>query len=134
MLVDCDTGYGRTGVQTPQAASELALYAAAAAGSSCARAGDVPDRRRRAARGSARHASRIQAAGLDVDWVSGGGTPTARSTHEIGVVTEVRAGTYVYGDRACAADGSVPVDECALHVVATVVSRPDARARDRRRR
>jgi len=30
----------------------------------------------------------------------------------------------VYGDRACIANGSVPLDDCALRVVATVVSRP----------
>ena len=36
----------------------------------------------------------IVAAGIEVDWISGGGTPTARATHETGVVTEVRAGTF----------------------------------------
>jgi D-serine deaminase-like pyridoxal phosphate-dependent protein len=39
-------------------------------------------------------------------------------------VDELRVGTYVYGDRACIANGSVPLDDCALRVVATVVSRP----------
>ena len=62
--------------------------------------------------------------GLTVDRISGGGTPTARWTHEIGEVDEVRVGTYVYGDRACVANGSVPLEDCALRVVATVVSRP----------
>ena len=37
---------------------------------------------------------------------------------------ELRVGTYVYGDRACIANGSVPLEDCALRVVATVVSRP----------
>jgi D-serine deaminase-like pyridoxal phosphate-dependent protein len=41
-------------------------------------------------------------------------------------VTEVRAGTYVYGDRSCIANGSVPLEDCALRVRATVVSRPTA--------
>jgi D-serine deaminase-like pyridoxal phosphate-dependent protein len=36
----------------------------------------------------------------------------------------VRAGTYVYGDRSCLANGSVRLQDCALRVVATVVSRP----------
>ena len=44
--------------------------------------------------------------------------------HEVGEVTEVRAGTYVYGDRSCIANGSVPLEDCALRVRATVVSRP----------
>jgi D-serine deaminase-like pyridoxal phosphate-dependent protein len=41
-------------------------------------------------------------------------------------VTEVRAGTYVYGDRSCIANGSVPLEDCALRIRATVVSRPTA--------
>ena len=40
------------------------------------------------------------------------------------VVTEVRAGTYLYADRMCLADGSAALEDCALHVRATVVSRP----------
>jgi D-serine deaminase-like pyridoxal phosphate-dependent protein len=33
-------------------------------------------------------------------------------------------GTYVYGDRRCAVLGVVPLEDCALRIVATVVSRP----------
>ena len=69
-------------------------------------------------------ATAIEARGLAVERVSGGGTPTAERTHELGVVDELRVGTYIYGDRACIANGSVPLDDCALRVVATVVSRP----------
>lgn len=58
--------------------------------------------------------------------VSGGGTPTATLTHAVGGLTELRAGTYVYGDRACIVDGSVALEDCALRMVATVVSRPTA--------
>ena len=66
----------------------------------------------------------VERAGISVHRVSGGGTPTARRTHELGVVDELRVGTYVYGDRACIANGSVPLEDCALRVIATVVSRP----------
>ena len=66
----------------------------------------------------------IERTGLQVERISGGGTPNARHTHEIDEVTEVRVGTYVYGERACIANGSVPLEDCALTVVATVVSRP----------
>jgi D-serine deaminase-like pyridoxal phosphate-dependent protein len=66
----------------------------------------------------------IARAGLTVERISGGGTPTARQTHEVGEVTELRPGTYVYGDRACIANGSVALEDCALRVLATVVSRP----------
>jgi D-serine deaminase-like pyridoxal phosphate-dependent protein len=66
----------------------------------------------------------VERRGLAVERISGGGTPTARRTHEVGEVTEVRPGTYVYGDRACIANGSVPLQDCALRVIATVVSTP----------
>jgi D-serine deaminase-like pyridoxal phosphate-dependent protein len=36
----------------------------------------------------------------------------------------LRTGTYVYGDRACIANGSMRLEDCALRVLATVVSRP----------
>ena len=39
-------------------------------------------------------------------------------------MTELRVGTYVYHDRATVAAGAAKLDDCALHVVATVVSRP----------
>jgi D-serine deaminase-like pyridoxal phosphate-dependent protein len=59
-----------------------------------------------------------------VPTVSGGGTPGARRTHELGVITELRAGTYAYGDRTCIALECMTLDDCAAHVLATVVSRP----------
>ena len=49
-------------------------------------------------------------------------TPAAWRMHEVPGITEVRPGTYVYNDRATAALGACEWDECALSVVATVVS------------
>jgi D-serine deaminase-like pyridoxal phosphate-dependent protein len=122
-LVECDTGFGRTGVQSPDEAAELAALVARLDGLRFAGLMTYPTLPEsgpwlKVAR------EHVEAAELPVETVSGGGTPTARRTHEIGEVTEVRVGTYVYGDRACIANGSVPLDDCALRVVATVVSRP----------
>jgi D-serine deaminase-like pyridoxal phosphate-dependent protein len=122
-LVECDTGFGRTGVQSPDEAAELATLVGRLDGLRFAGLMTYPTRPEsgpwlRAAREA------VERAGLAVEQISGGGTPTARRTHEIGEVTEVRVGTYVYGDRACIANGSVPLDDCALRVLATVVSRP----------
>ncbi|HEY3182720.1 MAG TPA: alanine racemase [Gaiellaceae bacterium] len=122
-LVECDTGFGRTGVQSPDEAAELAALVARLEGLRFAGLMTYPTLPEsgpwlRAAREA------VERAGLPVEQISGGGTPTARRTHEIGEVTEVRVGTYVYGDRACIANGSVPLDDCALRVLATVVSRP----------
>lgn len=54
--------------------------------------------------------------------VSGGSTPTLWRTHEMPGVTEFRPGTYVYNDRTTAAIGACARDDCALTVLATVIS------------
>ena len=61
-------------------------------------------------------------AGLHPRAVSGGSTPTLWNTHELQCVTEFRPGTYVYNDRTTAAIGACDWDDCALTVLATVVS------------
>jgi D-serine deaminase-like pyridoxal phosphate-dependent protein len=60
--------------------------------------------------------------GLSPRTVSGGSTPTLWRTHEIPGVTEMRPGTYVYNDRTTAVIGACGWDDCALTVLATVIS------------
>jgi len=62
--------------------------------------------------------------GIGMSVISGGGTPNAWQAHEIAGLTEVRVGTYIYHDRATVAAGAANFEECALHVHATVISRP----------
>ncbi|MFL5608817.1 MAG: alanine racemase [Gemmatimonadaceae bacterium] len=64
----------------------------------------------------------LAAAGVRPAVVSGGSTPTMWRTHELPGVTEFRPGTYVYNDRTTAAIGACAWDDCALTVLATVVS------------
>jgi D-serine deaminase-like pyridoxal phosphate-dependent protein len=64
----------------------------------------------------------LTSAGLAPRVVSGGSTPTMMSTHELPVVTEFRPGTYVFNDRTTAEVGACEWDDCALTVLATVVS------------
>ncbi|MFI5244449.1 MAG: alanine racemase [Gemmatimonadales bacterium] len=64
----------------------------------------------------------LDRAGVPPAVVSGGSTPTMRRTHEITGVTEFRPGTYVYNDRGTAEIGACAWDDCALTVLATVVS------------
>ncbi len=61
-------------------------------------------------------------AGLPPRVISGGSTPLAWRIHEVAGVTEVRPGTYVYNDRTTAAINACDWDDCALTVLATVVS------------
>jgi D-serine deaminase-like pyridoxal phosphate-dependent protein len=65
---------------------------------------------------------RFGEAGLPPRVVSGGSTPTLWRTHELPGVTEFRPGTYVYNDRTTASIGACAWDDCALTVLATVVS------------
>jgi len=65
---------------------------------------------------------RFHEAGLPPRVVSGGSTPTLWRTHEVPGVTEIRPGTYVFNDRQTVATGACAWDDCALTVLATVVS------------
>jgi D-serine deaminase-like pyridoxal phosphate-dependent protein len=66
--------------------------------------------------------SALGSAGLSPAVVSGGSTPAAWRMHEVTGVTEVRPGTYVYNDRATAEVGACGWEDCALTVLATVIS------------
>jgi D-serine deaminase-like pyridoxal phosphate-dependent protein len=56
--------------------------------------------------------------------VTTGGTPDMWLDEGLGAVTEYRVGTYVYFDRSQAERGACEWTDCALTVLATVVSRP----------
>lgn len=68
-------------------------------------------------------AEMLRAEGIEVRERSVGSTPTAGLALRAGI-TEMRPGTYVYGDANQVALGSQPLDDCALAVIATVVSTP----------
>jgi D-serine deaminase-like pyridoxal phosphate-dependent protein len=60
---------------------------------------------------------------IQVREISVGSTPTAGLALRAGI-TEMRPGTYIYGDANQVVLGSQTLDECALGVVTTVVSTP----------
>lgn len=66
--------------------------------------------------------------GISIDEISVGATPTARFSLRERGITEMRPGNYVFFDRTQVALGAASIDDCALTVLAMVVSRP---ARDR---
>jgi D-serine deaminase-like pyridoxal phosphate-dependent protein len=59
---------------------------------------------------------------LDVAEIAAGSTPTGRGVTEVGAVTEVRAGTYVFNDLMQLRWGSASESDLALSILATVVS------------
>lgn len=70
----------------------------------------------------AQTADELRQAGHEIELVSVGSTPGATSAPFAGGVTEARPGTYVYYDANQARLGSCTLDDCALTVLARVVS------------
>jgi D-serine deaminase-like pyridoxal phosphate-dependent protein len=66
----------------------------------------------------------LDSAGIGVDAVSGGGTGAVIHADEVPELTEIRVGTYVFNDWTTAARGWCMLEDCAMTVQATVVSRP----------
>ncbi len=127
VLVECDTGTARCGVQSAAQALALARQIAAAPG---LRFGGLmtypPAKKSEIAEAWLREAvETIEAAGIDVPKVTSGNTPDMWLTGQ-SVVTERRPGTYIYFDRMQVAAGAASFEDCALTVLATVVSRPTA--------
>lgn len=69
-------------------------------------------------------ARELARAGLSISEVSVGSTPTAKAGMGVAGVTECRPGTYVYNDASQVAIGSCRLEDCAMTVLATVVSVP----------
>lgn len=127
VLIECDTGTARCGVQTPSQALALARQIALGPGLKLGGLMTYPPRGRGDdAEAWLREAADLLAqAGIAVPRVTSGNTPDMWRTAQ-SVVTERRPGTYIYYDRTQVAVGAASWDDCALTVLATVISRPTA--------
>jgi len=125
VLIECDTGRQRAGVETAREAIQLAELIKANPNLSFngllfyppenawpetqeffneAKAGLTP-------------------LGLSPDIVSTGGTPNLVNLGSLDGATEHRAGTSIFNDRMMMACGAAELDDCALNIYSTVVSR-----------
>jgi D-serine deaminase-like pyridoxal phosphate-dependent protein len=68
--------------------------------------------------------ARLDRDGIGVDMVSGGGTGAALQAHEVPELTEIRVGTYIFNDWTTVSRGWGKLEDCAMTVSATVISRP----------
>jgi D-serine deaminase-like pyridoxal phosphate-dependent protein len=130
VLVECDTGGERCGVQIPNEAAELARLVDGLKGLRFAGLMTYPARGRVPATAAwlAEAVAVLRRTGLEPAVVSTGGTPDLFRAHEVGTATEHRPGTYVFRDRDQMRAGGT-LEDCAMRVLATVVSRPtDGRA------
>ena len=66
----------------------------------------------------------LKNAGFELSVISGGGTPAAWNEAALPGITELRPGTYIYNDRMMMAASAATLEQCALNLLVTVVSRP----------
>ena len=123
-LIECDTGFGRNGVQTPEAALELASYSTRLPRLSFEGLLVFPNTAPRTSEFMTTARALFDQAGIGLNMISGGGTPALKTLADYPMMTEHRAGTYVYNDVMMVHSGVAQWEDCAMEVRATVVSRP----------
>ncbi|OKO71403.1 D-TA family PLP-dependent enzyme [Bradyrhizobium sp. AS23.2] len=125
VVVECDTGRKRAGVETPAEAVALAREIAASKGLQFAGFMMYPTETgwADAQKFYDEALAGVRAHGLEARIVSTGGTPNLNNLGKLKGGTEHRFGTYIYNDRMQVAAGVATWDDCALHIYSTVVSR-----------
>lgn len=124
VLIEFDSGAGRCGVQSPQQAADLAMTIAQAGG---LRFGGLMTYPTNDASDVFVRETKARLKGkLDIERVSGGGSPKMWEAHQHPEVNEQRTGMYIYGDRSLLAAGVMSLDDIAFTVITTVVSCPTA--------
>jgi D-serine deaminase-like pyridoxal phosphate-dependent protein len=123
VLVECDLGHRRCGVQSPQAAAVLARLIDDLPGLRFGGLMTYPNTDRLDPFVGETRALLAQA-GPPIERVSGGGTACMWQAHTHPELTEHRAGMYIFGDRHLLKSGAMTLDTIAFKIIATVVSRP----------
>ena len=128
VLVECDTGAGRCGVQSPEAALALAQRIEATDGLVFAglMTYPKPSEEEKAEAFLSKTIDLLRVSGIPCETVSYGGSPSLFTAEKVPSATEYRAGTYIYNDRSLIRAGACSEDQCAMTVLTTVVSRPTA--------
>ena len=135
VLVETDSGLHRTGVAAPAAAVDVAVAARRAGlvvagvfthGGHSYRPGERAAVAAQEVASLEAAAGALESAGIEVGTISAGSTPTMVEA-ATGRVNEIRAGTYVLGDRQQWVLGTIPPEGVAAFVAATVVSEAPGR-------
>jgi len=133
ILVEFDSGYRRCGLQPGPACAQLAakieklpglrfLGLMTYFGSVWGSADERREEAHRMVEPVARALEAMAAAHVPVEIVSGGSTPAAEFCGQIPGLTEIRPGTYVYNDLNTLYQGACRLEDCAVHILTTVVS------------
>jgi D-serine deaminase-like pyridoxal phosphate-dependent protein len=123
-LIEIDTGFGRNGCQTPEQVRELVRFAGRRPRLRFEGLMNFPNRAPETADFIGRTLELLAGDGIAVPVISGGGSPALLTLGQFPMLTEHRAGTYVYNDVMMMHSGLATRDQCAMHVRATVVSVP----------
>jgi D-serine deaminase-like pyridoxal phosphate-dependent protein len=125
VVVECDTGRKRAGVETPAEAIALAREIASTNGLQFAGLMLYPTETGwdDAQQFHDQALAGIRAHGLVATMVSTGGSPNLKNLGKLKGATEHRPGTYIYNDRMQVAAGVAGWEDCALTIYSTVVSR-----------
>ena len=123
-LIEIDTGFGRNGCQSPEQVRDLARFAGTKPRLKFEGLMNFPNKAPDTADFVARTVDLLAADGIAVEVVSGGGSPALLTLEKFPMMTEHRAGTYVYNDVMMMHSGLAALEDCAMHVRATVVSVP----------
>jgi D-serine deaminase-like pyridoxal phosphate-dependent protein len=128
VVVECDTGRKRAGVETPAEAVALAQEIASKPGLNFAGFMLYPTETGwpEAQRFFDDALAGVRAHGLEPTMVSTGGSPNLINLGQLRGATEHRPGTYIYNDCMQVKAGVATWDDCALNVYSTVVSRAGA--------
>lgn len=127
VLIEIDTGVQRCGVETPEQALVLAQRIAASDGLHFQGLMTYPPAGGRDATETLLKDVRdhLAGAGNACETISTGGTPDIWEAG-VSIATEYRPGTYIYNDIMQVQAKSASLQDCALSVLTTVVSRPGA--------
>lgn len=125
LLIEIDTGFGRNGVQSSEQARDLARYAMDAPGVVFEGLMTFPNKAPATGDFLNETLGLLAADNIDVKEVSGGGSPALLTLADFPMLTEHRAGTYVYNDVMMMQSGLATKEQCAMTVRATVVSVPN---------
>lgn len=125
VLIECDTGRKRAGVETAREALQLAELIKADANLSLKGLLFYPTEQSWPE--TQTFFNEVEAGltslGLTAEIVSTGGTPNLVNLGSLDGATEHRAGTFIFNDRMMMACGAAELGDCALNVYSTVVSR-----------
>jgi D-serine deaminase-like pyridoxal phosphate-dependent protein len=69
-------------------------------------------------------ARRLREAGIPIQDISAGSTPTGVAVAKTGLVTEIRPGTYIFNDYMLYKEGAAGLEDIAAYFYVTVVSTP----------